>query len=74
MSDKDIKTLKSIVKEYSDIDEKMRQNEELLKKISAEQTSLMKRLEANEAKEKKFMDSMNKKHPGLTLTDLLKYI
>lgn len=74
MSDKDIKTLKSIVKEYSDIGEKMRQNEELLKKISAEQTSLMKRLEANEAKEKKFMDSMNKKHPGLALTDLLKYI
>lgn len=74
MSDKDIKTLKSIVKEYSDIDEKMHQNEELLKKISAEQTSLMKRLETNEAKEKKFMDSINKKYPGLTLIDLLKYI
>ena len=52
----------------------MHQNEELLKKISAEQTSLMKRLETNEAKEKKFMDSINKKYPGLTLIDLLKYI
>lgn len=74
MTEKEIKTLRSIIKEYSDIDEKMHQNEELLKKISAEQTSLMKRLETNEAKEKKFMDSMNKNHLGLTLIDLLKYI
>lgn len=74
MTEKEIKTLRIIVKEYSDIDEKMHQNEELLKKISAEQTSLMKRLETNEAKEKKFMDSINKKHPSLTLIDLLKYI
>lgn len=74
MTEKEIKTLRSIIKEYSDIDEKMHQNEELLKKISAEQTSLMKRLETNETKEKKFMDSMNKNHPGLTLIDLLKYI
>ena len=74
MTEKEIKTLKDIVGEYSDIDEKMRKNEELLKKISSEQTNLMKRLELNEAKEKKFMEKINKKHPELSLIDLLKYI
>ena len=74
MTEKEIKTLRKIIGEYSAIDGKMRKNEELLKKISADQTKLMQRLEQNEAKEKKFMDAIGKKYPEFTLTDLLKYI
>lgn len=74
MTNKEIETLRSIVKEYSEIDEKMHRNEETLKKLSAEQTELMERLEKNENKEKTFMATINKKFPELTLVDLLKYI
>ena len=74
MNEKDINVLREIVYEYSEIDQKMRSNEELLKKISAEQTKLMERLEKNELKEKKFMDKMSKKYPGMGLIDLVKYL
>ncbi len=74
MTEKEIKKLRSIVKEYSDIDKKMRKNEELLKKISTEQTKLMERLEKNESKEKTFMESISKKYPGISLEDIVEYI
>lgn len=74
MTEKEIKTLKSIVKEYSEIDKKMRKNEDLLKKISTEQTILMERLEKNETKEKSFMELLKKKYPGICLEDLVEYI
>lgn len=74
MKEKDIELLREIVYEYSEIDSKMRSNEELLKKISAEQTRLMERLEKNELKEKSFMNKMSKKYPGMGLMDLVKYL
>jgi len=74
MTEKEIKNLRSIVKEYSCIDKKMRKNEELLKKISTEQTKLMERLEKNESKEKIFMESISKKYPGISLEDIIEYI
>ena len=74
MTEKEIKTLRSIVKEYSEIDKKMRKNEETLKKISTEQTKLMNRLESNEDKEREFMKLLEKKYPGISLEDLIEYI
>lgn len=74
MTEKEIKTLRSIVKEYSEIDKKMRKNEEMLKKISTEQTKLMNRLESNEDKEREFMKLLEKKYPGISLEDLVEYI
>ena len=74
MTEKEIKKLRSIVKEYSYIDKKMRKNEELLKKISTEQTKLMERLEKNESKEKNFMESISKKYHGISLEDIVEYI
>lgn len=74
MTKKEISTLQKIVNEYADIDNKMHKNEELLKKISAEQTSLMKRLEINERNEKELMETLVKKYPDINFADLIKYI
>ena len=74
MTKKEIKEIKNIVCEYADIDNKMRKNEDTLKKISAEQTELMQRLEKNEEKEKELMQVLSAKYPGLTLIDLIKTI
>lgn len=74
MTKTDIDTLNLIVNEYSEINNKIYHNENLLKKISAEQTDLLNRLEKNEKKEKAFMDELHKKYPEITLSDLIKFI
>ena len=74
MTKEDIDTLNLIVNEYSEINNKIYHNENLLKKISAEQTDLLNRLEKNETKEKKFMIELHKKYPEITLSDLIKFI
>lgn len=74
MTDEEIKTIRDIVKEYSEIDSEMRRNEEELKRISLEQTKLMSRLESNESKERTFMDVLRSKYPGISLEDIVEYI